>query len=502
MAFNNFPYTNMQDLNIDWLLRKMIQTDANSAAAVAAATSAKEIAETLTNFVNNYFDNLDIQEEVNTKINQMLADGYFDPIVEGYVPDAVSDWLIEHITPTTPIVDSSLTIDGAAADSGRVGEIFGGISETTENICTAQTGRWQALTANGTIIDSSEFYVGMKNYVPCQPGTSYGFSAFNLQTSTTSRMFVTWYDSTGTFISNQYINRAGQNIGYVWQSPDNAAFVHMSVYNGYGISEFANLEIVEGTTAATTYTPPYTANDRVARAKANEIDEVREELADFEATVSAQLTDTNSVRWRSSAADIVLLGDSIVQGVGSSDYSATGENIATIGGTTFKRNVGTKSWGARFKAYVESYYYGLTVINNGLSGQGINVITENLAALVPEGTKYAVVCVGVNNRSYSATTILNNYRALLTALINRNVEVLAVSAIDVNGATFQTSMGLMNTALEKACQELGVKYFNLYGRFNQIISTENKADFYSDTLHPNDKGYAAIFGAIRDLLNF
>jgi lysophospholipase L1-like esterase len=210
---------------------------------------------------------------------------------------------------------------------------------------------------------------------------------------------------------------------------------------------------------------------------------------------------TLSLRW-GTTAEIVLLGDSIVQGVGSSDYSSTGEVIATIDGTEYKRNVGNKSWGARFKEYIESSYYGLTVINNGLAGQGIQVINENIDSLVGTDTKVAIVCAGVNNRTSSASTIQNYYEQLFASLQSKDIKVLALSPIDVNGATFNTSMALVNTALERACLNYGVPYFNLYGEYNAVLNANTKADYYNDTLHPNDKGYATMFGLICKLLNF
>lgn len=45
------------------------------------------------------------------------------PSIEEYA-DLITDWLSEHITqPTTPIVDDSLSIDGAAADAAATGEV-------------------------------------------------------------------------------------------------------------------------------------------------------------------------------------------------------------------------------------------------------------------------------------------------------------------------------------------------------------------------------------------
>ena len=39
----------------------------------------------LQNYVNNYFDNLDVQEEINNKLNQMTEDGTLQTIIESYI---------------------------------------------------------------------------------------------------------------------------------------------------------------------------------------------------------------------------------------------------------------------------------------------------------------------------------------------------------------------------------------------------------------------------------
>ena len=69
MAFNNFPYTNFQDLNLDWVMRNVKTALENSADAVTAAELASATATELKNFVNTYFDNLDVQQEINAKID-------------------------------------------------------------------------------------------------------------------------------------------------------------------------------------------------------------------------------------------------------------------------------------------------------------------------------------------------------------------------------------------------------------------------------------------------
>lgn len=120
MAFNNFPYSDMHELNLDWVIKtcKQAATD-----ALQAITKADNI-ET---FVNNYFDNLDVQSEINNKINSMIDTGEFQEILNSVVSDSiptvVTAWLNTHITQETGyVIDTSLTVSGAAADAKVVGD--------------------------------------------------------------------------------------------------------------------------------------------------------------------------------------------------------------------------------------------------------------------------------------------------------------------------------------------------------------------------------------------
>ena len=394
-------------------------------------------------------------------------------------------------------LDTTLTHEGEAADAKATGDALNqikdelaDITEPTANVCTSNVGRYYVADVTGEIKESSETFVGMQSYVPCEPNTSYVFSCFGSETATTSRLFVAWYTDEKTFISRVYINRAGTTFHYVFTSPENAAYMAMCVYNTSGISVNAKLQITKGSVNPTEYTKPY------------KIVDARELVEELESKVIEYHTDkTLSVRWGTNA-EIVLLGDSIIQGVGSSDYSATGETIVTIDGIAYKRNTGIKSWAAKFKSKLESEYYGLTVVNNGLPGQGIQVITENLDSLVTTNTKYAIVCAGINNRNSGASTIQAYYENLFHALKAKNINIFALSPIDVNNAAYKSSPALINTALERACVTCDVPYYNLYGAYNAVLYANTKAEYYNDTLHPNDKGYATMYGIICQLLNF
>lgn len=76
----------------------------------------------LQGYVNDYFDNLDVQEEINSKLNEMALDGSLTALIEPILPEMVSEWLNEHITPTSPAVDNTLSVAGAAADAKAVGD--------------------------------------------------------------------------------------------------------------------------------------------------------------------------------------------------------------------------------------------------------------------------------------------------------------------------------------------------------------------------------------------
>lgn len=92
---------------------------------------------TLYNFVNNYFKNLDVQTEINNKLDEMAQNGKLTALLEPIIPPIITDWLTEHVEPTSPVVDSTLTIRNAAADAyiagyGVLPFLTGQIDENTD----------------------------------------------------------------------------------------------------------------------------------------------------------------------------------------------------------------------------------------------------------------------------------------------------------------------------------------------------------------------------------
>lgn len=77
----------------------------------------------LQSYVNTYFDNLDVQEEINEKLDEMADSGELSNLLAPFIPDLVTAWLNSHVTPTSPVVDNTLSISGAAADAKVTGDL-------------------------------------------------------------------------------------------------------------------------------------------------------------------------------------------------------------------------------------------------------------------------------------------------------------------------------------------------------------------------------------------
>ena len=83
-VLENFPFIEADfDALTDWQLFCKLGKEINK--IIPAVNKVGQQTEDLTNFVTNYFDNLDVQDEINNKLNQMVQDGTLQEIITQYL---------------------------------------------------------------------------------------------------------------------------------------------------------------------------------------------------------------------------------------------------------------------------------------------------------------------------------------------------------------------------------------------------------------------------------
>ena len=146
--YNKYPYTDFHELNLDWVIERVKKLTEDWLATHEEWVGVQEDwADTeqawidFKAYVENYLANLDVQDEIDHKIDQMVADGslrtLIKPDVLAQTISTTTEWLNDHITqPTTPVVDTSLTIPGAAADAAVTGNNFSDAEKIMKNVIT------------------------------------------------------------------------------------------------------------------------------------------------------------------------------------------------------------------------------------------------------------------------------------------------------------------------------------------------------------------------------
>ena len=151
-------------------------------------TEVKTAVEDLETFVNTYFDNLDVQEEINNKLDAMAEAGYFDTLfntlfrsdIINKAGEVTSAWIAENLLQETGyVIDKTLTVSDAAADAEitgkRLEQIYNshyeGENENAGNvwesylIVEGHTYKVKKITAEGAIVFHTTAAIGSYDYI-------------------------------------------------------------------------------------------------------------------------------------------------------------------------------------------------------------------------------------------------------------------------------------------------------------------------------------------------
>lgn len=254
---------------------------------IPTVNNNSEVVTELQNYVTHYFDNLDVQKEVDTKLDEMSADGtltnlisaYVDPIYQNYeneINTIVTDFTtnigttVETQNETIDIMQSqiqSLASGGPAGVYATVSDLETADPDHTKIYVVTEDGKWYyynstdsewaaggdyqtPLTANVVgyheginLIDEST--VEANSYVKWDgtiiPNSSYNATDYieieNGVTYTTLTKIRTYalYDSNKDFINGSYVETTVPDNGTITISNANAKYIRCSLYSNQSL---------------------------------------------------------------------------------------------------------------------------------------------------------------------------------------------------------------------------------------------------------------------------
>lgn len=248
--------SDLHSLNLDWIISKIKTVEESEQGAVDAAAdaNASKTAAAASATAANNSKTAAAGSATLAAVSAQQAQNLVDQLDTTIAQD-VTDWLDEHITPTTPAVDDTLTVSGAAADAAVTGDK---ITELKTEIINSTTHVPVPLVINAVNPDALEdgYYDGDGNnaasttfkrsteYTPCVPNAHYKI----VYAKPTAGYFseavggICFYDKSKNFI----VRQTNQS---TYIAPNNAAFFR------FYTSETNKAMVYEGDTTPLYYSP-------------------------------------------------------------------------------------------------------------------------------------------------------------------------------------------------------------------------------------------------------
>ena len=184
----------------------------------------------LVDYVNTYFDELDVQEEIDNKLDAMVTSGELVTILQPSIADEVSTWLSEHLTPTSPTIDNTLTVSGAGADAKVTGDYIRKFGFTYDSSIKGPD-LYKGFYSNDGVFVANDSYFAT-SLIP------YDFNSLSKSSETRCRLML-WNDSKEAVdniaidgvVTDYYI----PNCSYfcVWGAETNFTIEKSNMFKGY-----------------------------------------------------------------------------------------------------------------------------------------------------------------------------------------------------------------------------------------------------------------------------
>lgn len=145
------PYTNFHELNQDWFLNEFNKVLAEWSAMNKRFSDLNSAFVDLSNYVHDYFKNMDVQEEIDNKLDSMARDGSLYAIIKKYTDPIVNEQN-EKINLLKTRMDTFASLpDGSTAGDAELTDIRVGYDSTTYP-SAGDAVRKQASELNGYIV--------------------------------------------------------------------------------------------------------------------------------------------------------------------------------------------------------------------------------------------------------------------------------------------------------------------------------------------------------------
>lgn len=121
MAFEQFPYSNFHDLNLDWIISEVKKAIEGFKALSAKTDNFETTLNNALEYINNYFKNLDVQEEINNKLEEMKKNGELADIIAAFLKAPNYYLSVQSMVSDTAITNNSVAITASyntAANDG------------------------------------------------------------------------------------------------------------------------------------------------------------------------------------------------------------------------------------------------------------------------------------------------------------------------------------------------------------------------------------------------
>lgn len=130
MAFEQFPYSNFHDLNLDWIISEVKKAIEGFKALSDKTDDFETTLNNALEYINNYFKNLDVQEEINNKLEKMKKNGELADIIAAFLKAPNYYLSVQSMVADTSITNNSVAITAAYNTAGNDGSCLYWIHRT------------------------------------------------------------------------------------------------------------------------------------------------------------------------------------------------------------------------------------------------------------------------------------------------------------------------------------------------------------------------------------